>query len=255
VRRRPAQPKDRSMKRLLAAALLGALATTAAASSKDEGTVRAAIETLVPGATIDSIETSPLAGFYEVAVAGQLVYVSADGKYLIQGVLYDIPARVDLTETGRAKIRSERLKDLGPDKRITFAPKNPKHTVTVFTDIDCGYCRRMHEQIPEYNKLGISVEYLFFPRGGPGSESWDKSVSVWCSDDRHKALTDAKAGREVDKKQCTNPIEEEYQLGARVGVTGTPMIIAPNGTQLGGYVPPEQLLQQLDRLASEKSGP
>jgi thiol:disulfide interchange protein DsbC len=243
------------MKRLLTAALLGALAATVAASDTEQATVRAAIETLVPGATIDSIEKAPIDGFYQVAVTGQLVYVSGDGKYLIQGVLYDIPARKDLTETGRAKLRSARLQDVGPEMRIAFAPKEPKHVVTVFTDIDCGYCRRMHEEVPEYNKLGISIEYLFFPRGGPGSESWEKSVSVWCSDDRHQALTDAKAGREVDKKQCNNPIEEEYALGAQVGVTGTPMIIAPNGTQLGGYVPPQQLLQRLEQLGQEKSGP
>jgi thiol:disulfide interchange protein DsbC len=238
------------MKRLLTAVLLGALAATAAASD-DQATVRAAIETLVPGATIDSIEKAPLDGFYQVAVTGQLVYVSADGKYLIQGVLYDIPARKDLTESGRAKMRSARLQDVGPDMRIAFAPKQPKHTVTVFTDIDCGYCRRMHEQVPEYNKLGISIEYLFFPRGGPGSEAWDKAVSVWCSDDRHQALTDAKAGRDLDKKQCSNPVEQEYQLGAQVGVTGTPMIIARDGTQLGGYVPPEQLLQRLEQMSAD----
>lgn len=239
------------MKRLLTAAVLGVMVTAAAASEKDEATVRAAIETLVPGAPIDSVRKAPLAGFYEVALAGQVVYVSADGKYLLQGSLYDIPAKVDLTETAKGKIRQAALSEIGPDKRIRFAPDKPKHTVTVFTDIDCGYCRRMHEQVAEYNKLGIAVDYLFFPRAGAGSEAWDKAVSVWCSDDRHKALTEAKAGREIDKKQCNNPIEEEYALGARVGVTGTPMIIAADGTQLGGYVPPEQLLQRLDQMAAK----
>lgn len=239
------------MKRLLTAAVLGVMVTAAAASDKDEATVRAAIETLVPGAPVDNVRKAPLAGFYEVALAGQIVYVSADGKYLLQGSLYDIPAKQDLTETAKGKIRKAALSEIGADKRITFAPDQPKHTVTVFTDIDCGYCRRMHDQVAEYNKLGIAVDYLFFPRAGAGSESWDKAVSVWCSDDRRKALTEAKAGREIDKKQCNNPIEEEYALGARVGVTGTPMIIAADGTQLGGYVPPEQLLQRLDQMAAK----
>jgi thiol:disulfide interchange protein DsbC len=237
------------MKHILTAVLLGAVAASACASDKDEANVRAAIQTLVPGAEIDRVTKAALPGFHEVAVAGQVVYVSNDGKYLMQGVLYDIAARTDLTEISKAGLRADRLKTLGEDKRIIFAPKDVKHTITVFTDIDCGYCRRMHEQIPEYNKLGIAVEYLFFPRGGPGSESWEKSVSVWCSDDRHQALTDAKAGREVDKKQCSNPIEEEYTLGGRIGVTGTPMIIAADGTQLGGYVPPENLLQRLEQMA------
>jgi thiol:disulfide interchange protein DsbC len=239
---------------LLAAALLGALVAPAFASQKEQATVRAAIETLVPGAAIDSVTKAPLAGFWEVTLGGQVVYVTGDGKYLVQGVLYDIPAKVDLTEASKARVRTTALKELGADKRIIFAPAAPKHTVTVFTDIDCGYCRRMHEQMPEYNKLGIAIEYLFFPRAGAGSESWDKSVSVWCSDDRHKALTDAKAGSEIDNKQCSNPIEEEFALGARIGVNGTPMVIAADGTQLGGYVPPEQLLQRLEQLNEKKAG-
>jgi thiol:disulfide interchange protein DsbC len=242
------------MNRILLAALLGALVAPAFASEKEQATVRAAIETLVPGAVIDSVTKAPLAGFYEVTLGGQVVYVTGDGKYLVQGVLYDIPAKVDLTEASKARVRTTALKELGPDKRITFAPKAPKHTVTVFTDIDCGYCRRMHEQMPEYNQLGISIEYLFFPRAGAGSEAWDKAVSVWCSDDRHKAMTEAKAGNEIDKKQCSNPVEEEFALGARIGVNGTPMVIAADGTQLGGYVPPEQLLQRLEQLNEKKAG-
>ena len=242
------------MKRILTAVLLGAVAAGAAAADKEEATVRAAIETLVPGATIDSVAKAPLAGFYEVALGGQVVYVSSDGRYLVQGALYDIPAKLDLTEASKGRIRSAALKDVGDDKRIVFAPADRKHTVTVFTDIDCGYCRRMHDQMSEYNALGIAIEYLFFPRAGAGSEAWDKAVTVWCSDDRRKALTDAKAGVELDKKQCPNPIEEEYSLGARIGVNGTPMVIAADGTQLGGYVPPAQLLQRLEQLQQKNAG-
>ncbi len=239
------------MKRILCAAVLGALAAAPLAAETDDAKAREAIQSLVPGASIDSIAEAALPGFYEVAVAGQIVYVSADGRYLMQGMLYDIAGKVDLTEQGRAKIRKAALADLPSDKRIVFAPENVKHTVTVFTDIDCGYCRRLHDQMAEYNKLGIAVEYLFFPRAGQGSDSWQKAVSVWCSDDRRKALTEAKAGAELDKKECANPVEEEYALGGRIGVSGTPMIIAPNGVQLGGYVPPEQLLQRLDQLAAQ----
>lgn len=242
------------MKSLLTAALLGALATGAVAAENDDAAARAAIQSLVPGATIDSIAEAALPGFYEIAVAGQIVYVSTDGKYLVQGMVYDIPAKVDLTETAKAKIRQAALEGLPDDKRIVFAPDKPKHTVTVFTDIDCGYCRRMHQQMDEYNKLGIAVEYLMFPRAGAGSESWQKAESVWCSDDRRQALTDAKAGSELDKKECTNAIAEHYALGGKVGVTGTPMIIAPNGMQLGGYVEPQQLLQRLDQLEQGKTG-
>src|SRR5690606_6642385 len=137
---------------------------------------------------------SPLPGVLEVVVNGNVVYFSDDGKILIQGSLYDVAGRRDLTEQRRATLRVKGLDEAGPDRRIIFAPKEPKHTVTVFTDIDCGYCRRMHQEIAQYNELGIAVEYLFFPRAGVGSEAFDKAVTVWCSDDRRKAMTDAKAG-------------------------------------------------------------
>jgi thiol:disulfide interchange protein DsbC len=239
------------MIRFLAAAVLGALSLTAAANDAEDAKVRAAIQSLVPGATIDTIAEAAMPGFYEVVLQGQLVYVSADGRYLLQGSLFDIATKTDLTEASRAVQRRNALKTLGGDKRIAYAPESPKHTVTVFTDIDCGYCRRMHQQMAEYNKLGIAIEYLFFPRAGLGSESFDKAVSVWCASDRAVALTEAKSGKELDKKECRNPIEEEYALGNKIGVSGTPAVITADGTQVGGYLPPEQLLQRLDQLAAK----
>lgn len=237
------------MIRLLAAAVIGAVSFSASAA--DDAAARAAITTLVPGAKIDSIAEAKLPGFYEVQLQGQIVYVSHDGKYLVQGSVFDIANKTDLTEASRAVQRKSALQSLGKDKRISFAPEGAKHTVTVFTDIDCGYCRRMHQQIADYNKLGIGVDYVFFPRAGVGSESFDKAVSVWCAADRNKALSDAKAGVALDKKECANPIEEEYALGNKIGVNGTPAVIAPDGTQLGGYLPPDQLLQRLDQLAAK----
>jgi thiol:disulfide interchange protein DsbC len=239
------------MIRLLAATLIGAVSLSAAANEADDAKVRAAIVSLVPGAKIDSIAEAKMPGFYEVMLQGQIVYVSTDGKYLVQGSIYDIGAKTDLTEASRTVLRREVLQTLGKDKRISFAPASPKHTVTVFTDIDCGYCRRMHQQIADYNKLGIGVDYVFFPRAGLGSESFDKAVSVWCAADRNKALSDAKAGGALDKKECANPVTEEYNIGNKIGVNGTPAVIAADGTQLGGYLPPDQMLQRLDQLAAK----
>lgn len=235
------------MLRLLAVAALVACSLNVQA---DDSLARAAIMKLVPNATIDSVAEAKLEGYYEFVVGGQVVYVSKDGKYLVQGVLYDIENRTDLTEASRAKLRVGALKEATPDMRIIFAPAKPKHVVTVFTDIDCGYCRRMHAQVPEYNELGIAVEYLFFPRAGAGSESWQKAVSVWCSDDRRQAMTDAKAGKEIDVKECANSVEAEFNLGQRIGVNGTPAVIAADGTQVGGYLPPAEMLQRLEQLAA-----
>jgi thiol:disulfide interchange protein DsbC len=251
----PTRTSRNSMTRILASALISALsivaASTPARAQSGEPAVRGAIESLVPGAKIDSIAESVVPGMYEVTIDGRVVYVTAEGRYLLQGSIFDIPNKIDITEASRSKVRSDALAEVKTG-RIVFAPPNPKYTVTVFTDIDCGYCRKMHEHVTEYNSAGISVEYLFFPRAGVGSDSFAKSVSVYCSTNQQKAMTDAKAGVELDRKDCANPIAEQYALGQRIGVTGTPAVITEDGTQIGGYMPPDQLIERLEGLAAAK---
>jgi thiol:disulfide interchange protein DsbC len=193
---------------------------------------------------------SPIPGYSEVALGSRVVYVANDGTRLIQGALYDIGARVNLTQASEAVLRRAILEKAGSDDRIVFAAAKPRHTVTVFTDIDCGYCQRLHQQMAEYNRLGITVEYLFFPRAGIGSESFNHAVSVWCAADQRQALTRAKAGQRVPEATCANPVTRDYDLGRRLGVDGTPAIYAVDGTQLGGYVEPAALLARLEELAA-----
>ena len=221
------------------------VAGTPAARARD------ALRKVNPQVRIDQIAAAPLPGFQEVIVGGQVIYVSDDGKYLMQGTLYDIDAKKDLGEASMAKVRKQLLKSIPASDRIVFAPANPKYAVTVFTDIECGYCRKLHSQIADYNKQGIAVEYVAFPRMGLGSDDFRKMVSVWCAADPKKALTDAKNDRPVPAKNCTNPVTMQYNLGQRMGLTGTPMILAEDGTQVGGYVPPEQLRAALDKLAGK----
>lgn len=241
------------MTRILAGAVIAALSFVAAATpafaQSGESAVRGAIETLVPNAKIDSVSESVVPNLYEVTIEGRVVYVTADGRYLIQGSLFDIPNRVDVTEASRSKVRREALAQVTTG-RIVFAPPNPKYTLTVFTDIDCGYCRKMHEHMTEYNSAGIAIEYLFFPRAGINSESYQKAVSVYCSTNQQKAMTDAKAGQPLDRKECENPIADQYTLSQQIGVTGTPAVFTEDGTQLGGYMPPDQLLQRLEAMAA-----
>lgn len=227
-----------------------ALATTCAFAVEpaDDAKVRAAILSIVPKAKIDSIADATLPGFYEVVLGGEIVYVSADTKFLFTGSLWDLSAKKDLTDERKSKLRKVALDQVGDDKRIRYAAKNPRHTVTVYTDIDCGYCRRLHQQMAQYNDAGVSVEYLFFPRSGPNTESFQKAVNVWCAADRNDALTKAKNGEPVPAKECANPVAEQYELGLRVGVTGTPMIVAEDGTQVGGYLDPTQLVARLESL-------
>lgn len=207
---------------------------------------RDAIRALNSQVKIDRIGPAPVPGFREVVVGGQVVYVTDDGKYLMQGTLIDVASKESMGEAAMAALRRELLATVPDADKIVFAPAAPDHTVTVFTDVECGYCRRFHESIAEYNRQGIAVEYLAFPRMGPGSEDFEKMISVWCAADRRRALTDAKADRPVPDKDCTNPVAMHYSLGQRAGLTGTPMILGEDGRQLGGYVPPDELRATLD---------
>jgi thiol:disulfide interchange protein DsbC len=226
------------------------LAGNGAVGGTGDAAVRAALLKAVPGAQIDSIRPSIIPGYREVAVGGKIVYVSADGRYLMQGSLVDLNTRDNLTEVSEGALRRGQLDAVPRNRRIVFSPPNPKYRITVFTDIDCGYCRKLHAQINDYMKEGISVEYLFFPRAGIGSDSFNKAVSVWCAADQRKALTEAKLDKPITKRTCTNPVTMDYALGQRVGVDGTPAIFAADGTQLGGYLPPDEMLARLDRAAA-----
>ncbi|TDK19438.1 DsbC family protein [Luteimonas aestuarii] len=215
-----------------------------------EDRARQAILSINPNLAIELIDEAPIPGFREVVVSGQAIYVSDDGKYLLQGNLFDVQQKRDLSQAGLSKVRRGLVEQVPASERIVFAPANPKHTVTVFTDVECGYCRRLHEEIADYNKRGIAIEYLAFPRMGLDSDDARLMVSVWCSADRRKALTDAKAGRNVPPRECDNPVATHYQLGQRIGLTGTPLILAQDGTQMPGYMPPDALLTMLDDLAA-----
>jgi thiol:disulfide interchange protein DsbC len=207
------------------------------------------IRNLAPKAESITVSETPVQGILQVQVDSEILYASADGKYVIQGRIIDLDTRADLTEQAKAGQRMELLKNIDATQEITFAPAEPVYELTVFTDIDCGYCRKLHTQITEYNQQGISIHYMAFPRAGVGSPSYDKFVSVWCADDQHSALTNAKAGNDPVPEQCENPVAAQYELGLQLGVTGTPALLTADGTLIPGYVPPADLRQRLDTMA------
>jgi thiol:disulfide interchange protein DsbC len=239
------------MKKLIGAAL-GTLALFSLAARADTKAVEEALKQALPNVKPDSIAPSPMAGLYEVAVGPKLFYISEDGRYLIQGSLIDIKERKDLTEDKQAEARLNSLKKVGTDHMIVFKPKIAAHVAYVFTDIDCGYCRKLHSEIDQYLKEGIEVRYLFFPRAGEGSESYFKAVSVWCSKDRNEAFTKAKKGENVERKDCDNPVDEHMALGNAMGASGTPMIVTEKGSILPGYVPAPRLSKILDQEGGQK---
>ena len=233
------------MKKLIAASGLLAVSQLAmAATDANIAVIEKQMATL--GAKVSDIAKSPVDGIYEVMTKRGLLYVSADGRHVFQGKIYDITdGIVDISEARMAKMRKERLVNF-EDSMLVFPAKNEKHQITVFTDVDCGYCRRLHSQMDEYNDLGITVRYLAFPRGGQRSKAWGEMQSVWCSKDPLKAMTDAKAGTEVASASCKNKVAEHYDLGVEFGVNGTPALILDDGSMLPGYQPPENLLKILN---------
>lgn len=210
--------------------------------------VRDAVKKLSPLTENVAVSETPVAGLLEVQIDTEVVYFSEDGKYLLQGRLFNLETREDLTDNAKSGIRQDLIKSYDVSKQIVFSPKDPDYELVVFTDLDCGYCRKLHNQVAEYNEEGISINYMAFPRAGIGSESYDKYVSVWCADDNHKAMTEAKNGADPAAKVCDNPIKEQYDLGLQLGVSGTPAMVTSDGKMIPGYVPPKQLKERLDAM-------
>jgi thiol:disulfide interchange protein DsbC len=220
---------------------------------------RLALLKLLPaGSKLEDLKPSPISGIYQFVQGADVSYLTADGKYFLDGNVYDMVTRANLTEAIRSRARAAMINAVPESQMVIFSPKNPLYTITVFTDVDCQYCRKLHSEIAEINKLGIRVRYLFFPRTGPNTESWRKAEVVWCSADRNEALTRAKAGAELDmNKTCgTTPVAREYALGQSIGVRGTPAIVTDGGDFINGYMPPRELLQALKQLqvAARESG-
>jgi thiol:disulfide interchange protein DsbC len=238
------------MRKVIKIAALSLFGLTIPAANADENAIRQSMAKSMPAVKIDSVKPSEVKGLYEVMVGANIFYFSEDGKYLLQGRLVDVAARKDLTEEKLSGTRKQAIEKIGQENMIVFKPKIGKYTVTVFTDIDCGYCRKLHSEIDQYLAQGITIQYLFFPRAGKGSDSYNKAVSVWCAKDRNAALTDAKKGNTPPAKTCDNPVDEHMQLGADFDVKGTPMIVTEKGNIYPGYLPAKQLVEALE---SEKN--
>ncbi len=212
--------------------------------------IKTIVQSLLPGATPDSILPAAIPGFYEVMLGAEVVYISSDGRFMLQGDLVDLETRSNLTENRRSEGRLNVISGVDESEMIIFGPEKPRHTITVFTDIDCGYCRRLHQDLPELNRLGVEIRYLFFPRAGVGSEAYRKAVSVWCADDSKQEMTWAKMGQDLPTRECENPIDEHMAIVSKLGLSGTPTLMFEDGTMIPGYLPVERLLAVLDGVAS-----
>jgi thiol:disulfide interchange protein DsbC len=227
-------------------ALAGSVSGAPAADEKPAADPRIELSKKIQGSEPKDFAPTTVAGIYEYTKGADVGYVTADGKYYFGGDLYLIESQTNLTEQRRSGLRAKMLAGIADKDMIVFSPKDPKYTITVFTDLDCQYCRKLHSEIAEINRLGIKVRYAAYPRTGPGTESWSKAEAVWCSPNRADALTRAKLGEPISTKACAaNPVAREFALGNALGVNGTPGIVTSSGTYIGGYEPPKRLLEDV----------
>ncbi|MDY6814716.1 MAG: DsbC family protein [Pseudomonadota bacterium] len=236
----------------VAAGLAASLFAAAATAGEVEDYIAGRLAEAVPGLKVASVRESEAEGLYEVrSNNGETIYTTEDGQYLLTGDLLKVTASgiANVTEQGRAGQRLAAIEEYGSEGLITFpASGDEKAVINVFTDIDCPYCRKLHNEVPRLNDYGITVNYYAFPRSGPGTPSFKKYISVWCAEDQQAAMTAAKSGKPVESTSCDNPVLEQYRLGGRVGVTGTPAIVLEDGNMVRGYVPADNLAKGLGLL-------
>ncbi len=224
---------------------LSATLYTSSAIAESTPELDAALDKLMPGTKPSSIEETAIPGLYEVSFGSTIFYFNKDASLMFRGDIIDVKNRVNLTENKRGEARGKLLKSMDESQMIVYPAKNEIAKVTVFTDIDCPYCVKLHREMADYNAQGITIRYMSYPRAGLNSRSYQKAVNVWCSDDRAKALTEAKEGKDLPDKSCDNPVAQQFHLGQALGVQGTPAMFLEDGTSMPGYVPPKRLAKAI----------
>ena len=235
----------------LSAALVAVFATTSALAEDDAQLeqVRDKVSEMFDLIDPENVQRSPVDGWYVVQKGSIVAYISGDGRYLLQGDLIDLDNQVNLTEVTRNDSRRKLMANIDDERTILFSPAKVKYRVSVFTDVECTYCRRLHNQIDAYLAHGIEVRYLLYPRTGPASRSWNTSEDVWCANDRNDALTKAKRDQDFPSATCdSSAVQEHYVWGRDVGLSGTPAIVLDDGTLISGYLPPDELKAELDKI-------
>ena len=234
--------------------LLVMISTATQVSADDTAELKQSLAKTLPQYEASYIEKTPIEGIYQVIIGGQVIYMTKDARYMIDGNLIDLSTKKNYTEDAMSGIRLSQIEKLGEDKMVVYTPETIKHTITVVTDIDCPYCRRLHNEMDQYMAGGVQVRYIFMPL--KGKSDFRTTVSVWCAKDRNEALDLAKAGAEVEAKDCENPINEHLNVSRSLGVRGTPAIILQDGSMLPGYVPAGKLIAELQKLnlSTAKSG-
>ncbi|MDG2119428.1 MAG: DsbC family protein [Gammaproteobacteria bacterium] len=245
-----------SMVRILLAWFLVSVASGSplfAQSNNGDQSLRGKLEQAIEVASggqlkIQSVKATQLSTIYEVQLnTGEILYSDIAGDYLFAGDMYRTSASglINVSSSARQSRVIERLAAVPESEMIIFEPEEIKASITVFTDVDCTYCRKLHSEIEKILEYGIKVRYLAYPRGGESADAYEKMISVWCSDNREKSFEQAKNGQNIPSKKCSTPILEHYALGNEFGVNGTPAIVFPDGQLIPGYIEASRLAAML----------
>ena len=221
-----------------------------------ENAVRDKFKAMLPDAVINNIAASPVADFYQIQVdSGKVFYMSKDGKYLLQGYLFDLSNKEpkNLTLAAEEEFVAKLLSGIDRSKMVIYPAKGaPKASITIFTDTTCPYCHRLHQEVPMLNANGIEVRYLAYPREGFASKGFEELQKVWCADNKNEAMDQLMSETPVKSiKKCNNPVIEQYVLGQKIGIRGTPAIILQNGHIIPGYQPANQLISEALKAAEQ----
>ena len=211
------------------------------AADDDISKLKQRLSSMFPSDTAYTISKTPVPGLFEVDFGDSFVYITADGQYAVKGDIINMVTNANLTNLKRAEGRLKTMEVITEKDTLVYPAKDKVTTMTVFTDIDCSYCRKLHSDMKGYNEQGIEVRYVFYPRAGLGSNSHQKATSVWCADDQHKALDFVKSGRRIDKRDCDTPIVKHVEVANKLGVNSTPTLMFEDGTMMPGYIPPARL--------------
>ena len=216
--------------------------------AQDYEAVRERLSSLTNSDLDPVIAETPINGLLQVRLGSEVIYMTDDARFLVQGRVLDLDTRVDLTDQAKSDLRRELIASIEDESTISFGPDDAVHELMVFTDVDCGFCRKLHHEMAQYSEAGIRIHYLAFPRAGAGSQTFNKMQSVWCADDPNEAMDIAKDGDTPLPLTCDSPVQAQYELGQTMGVTGTPAILTMNGDLIPGYVPADDLRSRLEQL-------
>jgi thiol:disulfide interchange protein DsbC len=229
-------------------------AAPAVATVTGEGVPAGLADKMKPafGSAPDSLKPTPVPGVFEAMFGGEVIYVSADGRYVFTGNLIDAQTKTSLTEEARSTTRKLAMGKLDSSKTIEYKAKGTeKHVLYVFTDVECPFCVKLHHEVPALNDKGVTVRYFAYPRAGIGSPSYKKMVNVWCADDKKAALDKIIKGEENPAKDCANPVADDFALGQKLGVDGTPALLTEDGTMIPGFRPADELVSMLDKAKAK----